>query len=511
MTIPPLPDPIPVAASGAAPELTEAGFAVEIADAPLLHEGLNLADLAHVLALHEAGVMPDEAASALAGLLLEVHAQPASSFPYDPHYGESYNCRERAFGERIGRTAGWLHAGRPRREAVRVALRLRLRHDLVALIMDVAAFVDTVAERAHEHAETVFADHTYLQQAQPSTFGHYLLASAYPALRDAERLHDAVSWVNASPCGAGCVNGSALVPHRDRLSELLGFDSVIEHTRDAMWQIDGLLDMVSAASSLAVTLDKLAEDLEIFSSQEFDFIELAAPYTRSSVLMPQKRNPYALSMVRGHAGTVIGELTGLFSVMKSPSARSDNLIFAYGQVPRALQGVGSAVRLMRGVVATLAVNGPRMAEVLHQGFAQATDLAEYVMITSDLDYRSAYLVVGEAVQRASAAGHTGTEVDGGLLDAAAKEVLGRSLGLAGVDLAPVTDPVRLVAGRDVTGGAAPAQVRSMARATRARAEETATVAQSNLDRFAGTETALLAAADRLAGRDGQSPATAFTE
>jgi argininosuccinate lyase len=489
--------PDPTSPSGAAPELTEAGFAVEIADAPLLHQGLNLADIAHVVALHEAGVLPSNAAGSLAGLLLEVHAQPVESFPYDPAFGESYNCRERAFGERIGRTAGWLHAGRPRREAVRVALRLRLRRDLTALIADAAAFVVALSDKAEDHAETVFADHTYLQQAQPSTFGHYLLSVAHPVLRDAERLQRAVSWANASPCGAGCVNGSALVPHRARLAELLGFSSVIEHTRDAMWQTDGLLDMVSAATSLIVTLSKLAEDLEIYASQEFDFVDLAAPHTRSSVLMPQKRNPYALSMVRGQAGVVIGRLMGLFSVMKSPSARSDNLIFAYGEVPRALEAVGRSTRLMRGVVAGLEVNTERMAEVLQAGFAQATDLAEHVMMSSGIDYRSAYLIVGEAVKRASAAGLVGVDIDGALLDAAAHEIIGESLGLTGRDLSDAVDPTRLVAARDITGGAAPHRVRAMAASARALARSTAATAERDITHFDAAEASLLAMARTL--------------
>ena len=495
-------EPMPgLSPAGAAPELTEAGFAVEIADAPLLHAGLNLADLAHVVALHEAGVLPPDAAGSLAALLLDVHAQPVEDFPYDPAYGESYNCRERAFTDRIGRTAGWLHAGRPRREAVRVALRLRLRRDLTALVEDAAGFVTALSARADDHAETVFADHTYLQQAQPSTFGHYLMAAAQPVLRDAERLQTALGWVNASPCGAGCVNGSMLVPHRDRLAALLGFSTVIEHTRDAMWQTDGLLDIVSIATSLVVTLDKLAEDLEIYASQEFDFVDLAGPYTRSSVLMPQKRNPYALSMVRGQAGVVIGQLTGLFAVMKSPSARSDNLIFAYGEVPRALTAVGRSTRLMRGVVGTLHVNAARMAQVLERSFAQATDLAEHVMVTCGIDYRSAYLVVGEAVRHASDSGQAGVDIDGAALDRAASAVLGESLGLAGTDLSAATDPARLVATRDVPGGAAPHLVREMAVRAAQQADDLAATARAEVERFDAAESALIEAARRIAGGD----------
>lgn len=488
-------------ATAPAPELIDAGFAVEVADAPLLHAGLNLADLAHVLALHERGVLPPDAAAALARLLLETHERPMEEFPYDPVYGETYNCRERVFSERLGRVAGWLHAGRPRREAVRVALRLRLRRDVAALVRDAAAFAEAVSDQAERNAETLLADQTYLQQAQPSTFGHYLLAFAYPALRDAARLEDGLAWINRSPSGAGCVNGSRLVRDRERLAALLGFDSVIEHTRDAMWQIDGLLDVVGSATSLVTTLAKLAEDLEIYSSQEFDYVDLAGPYTRASVLMPQKRNPYALSVIRGEAGVLIGRLAGLFAVMKSPSARSDNLIFAYGEVPRAVDVAGRATRLMRGVVATLSVNADRMAEALMTGFSQATDLAEHVMETCGVDYRSAYLITGGAIRRASEAGLRGLDVTGDLLDEAARDVLGEPLGIVDSDLEEALDPRRIVRGRDVAGGAAPEVVRGMAADCREQARSTAARAAARLGAFDEAEAALLAAARDLAGED----------
>jgi argininosuccinate lyase len=449
-------------AAAPAPELVEAGFALEVADAPLLHHGLNLADVAHVLDLRARTVLPEEPARRLLRLLLETGRTPADQFPYDPVNGDPYNCRERFFAERLGDDAGWLHAGRPRREAGRVALRLLLRGLVVELAADTAAFADAVAAQAGAHAETLMPDQTYLQQAQPSTFGHYLLAFAYPALRDGERLLAGLDWVNRSPGGAGCVNGSRLVDDRARVAGLLGFPAVIEHTRDAMWQTDGLIDLLATAVSLVTTQSKLAEDLEIWDSQEFDFVDLAGPYTRASVLMPQKRNPYSLAITRGAAGVLIGRLSGFLAVVKSPSARSDNLIFAYGEVPRALQLAGRVTRLMAGVVGTLEVRAERMLESLLNGFSQATDLAEYVMQTCGVDYRTAYLVVGSAVGDAGRRGLRGVDLDGAMLDEAAREVVGRPLGLAGHDLEEVLDPRAIVLTRVAPGGAAPAVVEQMA-------------------------------------------------
>jgi argininosuccinate lyase len=493
---------------GPAPELIASGFHLENADAPLLHAGLNLADLAHVLDLRGRGVIPAGPARRLAGLLLEATATAPEDFPYDPAYGEPYNSRERFFTERIGDDAGWLHAGRPRREAVRIALRLHLRGQLVDLIEAAAHLADTLAATAAVHSRSWLPDQTYLQHAQPSTFGHYLLSFAYPVLRDARRLAQALDWTNTSPGGAGCVNGSRLLDDRAPVAELLGFDGVIEHTRDAMWQTDGLVDMLSGAASLVGSQSKLAEDLEIWASSEFDYVTIADGYSRSSVLMPQKRNPYALSIIRGASGTLIGRLTGFLAVIKSPSARSDNLIYAYGEVPRALDLALRTTRLTDGVVRTMAVNTPRMWSALESGFCQATDLAEYVMQTCGLDYRTAYQIVGIAVRTAHEAGLRGVDLDGAMLDAAAKEYTGRPIGLAGSDLSEVTDPRSIVETRTAAGGAAPAVVEGMAASCAAQAAELRAAVRAQRAAFAAAERILLAAAGSLAGgppEEGTSP------
>jgi argininosuccinate lyase len=447
--------------TGPAPELVESGFTLENADASFLHHGLNLADLAHVLDLARRGIVPAPAQRELLALLLEVFEVPAERFPYDPSYGEPYNSREHYFVSRIGDIAGWLHAGRPRREAARIALRLHLRRQLVELVSEAAAFARVVAHRAGEHAETVMPDQTYLQQAQPSTFGHYLLSFGYSCVRDAGRLLDELDWVDRSPGGAGCVNGTRLLSDRSFVADALGFRGVIEHTRDAMWQIDGLIHLLATAASLLSGFSKLAEDLEIWSSSEFDFVDLADAYTRASVLMPQKRNPYSLAIVRGASGVVIGRLTGFLAVAKSPSARSDNLIFAYGEVPRALDLCLRITRLITGVVRTMRVNAERMAEELRAGYTQSTDLAEHLVQACGVDYRTAYVVVGRTVRAASRAGIPGMKITGEMIDEVAREYTGHSWGLAGANLSEVLDPWQIVLSRQAQGGAAPAAVRRM--------------------------------------------------
>lgn len=449
--------------AGPAQELIDSGFALENADAPFLHEGLNLADIAHVLDLLRREIVPAAAARDLLRLLLEVQQMAVEDFPYNPEFGEPYNSRERFFVERLGKVAGWLHAGRPRREAARIALRIHVRDQLLELVYDVVKFARDTTALAGRHLDTLMPDQTYLQQAQPSTFGHYVLSFVYPAVRDAYRLLDEFDDINRSPAGAGCVNGTRLLDDRTFVAAELGFDDVIEHTRDAMWQIDGLIHVLASAASLLSTQSKLAEDLEIWSSSEFDFVDLADAFTRSSILMPQKRNPYSLSIVRGASGVLIGRLTGFLAVAKSPSARSDNLIFAYGEVPRALDLAIRVTRLMTGVVGTLEVNVEQMAGGLDAGYTQATDLSEFIVQACGIDYRSAYEVVGRTVREASKQGIPGRRITGAMLDEAAIVETGQPWGLAALDLTAALDPRVIIESRKGTGGAAPKAVESMIR------------------------------------------------
>jgi argininosuccinate lyase len=447
---------------GPADTLIDAGFATEIADAPFLHHGLNLADMAHTLDLHDRGLIPDPAFRDLARVLISAHRTSPEDFPYDPAYGETYNCRERYFGEQIGDASGWLHAGRPRREAARVAIRLVLRRMCAEVILAGVRFVESISMVAERHAETYMPDQTYLQHAQPSTFGHYILGFAPPAIRDLRRLLVELESVNLSPGGAGCVNGTRLLSDRGLIAAALGFGGIIEHTRDAMWQTDVLVSLLSSTTSLISNQSKLAEDFEIWDSPEFNYIELAGPYTRSSVLMPQKRNPYSLSIVRGASGVLIGRLSGFLSVIKTPSARSDNYIYAYGEVPRALDLALRITELMSGVVSTVEVNPARLLSQLEDGFSQSTDLAEYVMLEAGIDYRTAYRLVGHTVREVSREGLSGMGITGAALDAAAEELLGYQIGMTERDLSDVLDPRTIVLTRQGQGGAAPDLVRGMA-------------------------------------------------
>ncbi len=482
--------------SGPAPELVEAGYELEIADAPLLHRGLTLADLAHLTELVDCGALAPGQAAPLCAVLLDLLDKPAADFPYDPVYGDAYNSRERELERALGPAAGRLHLGRTRREAGRIAFRLAVRDKLLGLHGDVAGLAGELARQARRHAATLWADHTYLQPAQPSTFGHYLGGFAEQAIRHLDRIEAAYARADTSPGGAGAVGGTRLPVDRDRLAGRLGFAAAGPHTRDAMWSVDLLGDVVAAAAQAVATVGQLAADLEIFASPAFGYLTLDASLCRASVLMPQKRNPYALPVLRGGVGTLIGRLTGVLATGLTPSARTDNWLYAYGEVAGALDLAGRLIRLGRAVAAGLIVDADVLASQAARHFTAAADLAEDLSLRFRLDYRTAYRVVGRAVAATLSDG--GTELTAPAVRAAAEQVTGASIPVTGEWLAAATDPMAAVLALDGLGGASPRRVRDHARRIRRRVAAARRWNAARRARITEAESALLAAARALA-------------
>jgi argininosuccinate lyase len=485
--------------SGPAPELVDAGYQLEIGDAALLHRGLGLADLAHLLELAETGVVPTDDAGILLATLLEWLDAPADSIPYDAMYGDAYNSRERELERRHGSVAGWLHTGRTRREAGRIAFRLVLRERLLLLHAAVDRLAGALGEQAERHADTVWADSTYLQPAQPSTFGHYLGAFSEETIRHLDRVEAVYAWANQSPAGSGGVGGTRVPLDRERLAWRLGFAAPGRQTRDAMWATDGLADAVFTAAQAATTASRLAEDLEIFASPGFGYVALDASLCRASVLMPQKRNPYALAVIRSGAGTLIGRATGALVTQRTPSARTDNWLHAYGEVAESLELSRRIVALGAEVTATLEVDRQAMAAAAGTHFTGAADLAEDLVLRAGLDYRSAYRVVGTAVADAIESGRP--TIAGDDLARAAVDVLGRSIDVEADLVSGALDPAEIVATRTAPGGAAPQRVREHSAAIRERLDLATSWRNARLDGNGASEKSLIAAAKTVAEKN----------
>ncbi len=443
---------------GPSERLIQAAFKRELDDQADLFEGMSWVDLAHTLVMMEAGIVPRDAGRDLLAALLKLHERPAD-FTLDPSRGDLYTNREAWLATQTG-TSTWLGAGRARREATTTAFLIKVRAGLIGLAEALATTGKVITARAREFRSALLPDYTYLQAAQPTTFGHYLLGFAYPALRDLDRVRALYGRVNQSPAGCGSTNGSRLPQNRDRLRELLGFDGLVIHTRDAMWQADLPIEAAAVLTAILINLDRLAEDLQIYATEEFALVELDDRHARASKIMPQKKNPFALTHVRGVASTMIGTLAASAALGRTPSGQPDNRLPLYGLIPHAIEDTQDAVGLMGEVVSFLTFNVQRARSRLDGSFVLATDLAEMLVLESGLDFRQAHWLVGHLVRRHLTEGDL-NRLTPDEIAVAAEQVLGQRIDLSQVALRNALDPEAAVAARTALGGAAPESMDSM--------------------------------------------------
>lgn len=319
-------------------------------------------------------------------------------------------------------------------------------------------------------------DYTYLQQAQPTSFGHYLLGFVYPALRDLQRIRGLYARINLSPAGCGSSNGSRLPQSRERLAELLGFEGIAIHARDAMWQADLQIEITGLLSAVLINLDRLAEDLQIFASDEFGLVELDDSHARASKIMPQKKNPFALSHIRGLANSMIGALATTAAMGRTPSGQPDNRLTLYGSIPQMLDETRNALKLFSEVIALLQLNKVRARAKLDLGFLMATDLAEVLMLEYGVSFRDAHRLAGSLVGQYLAAGDFRQLTTKDLADCS-ESLLGQRIELTDAALIDALSPEIAVASRRQKGGAAPDAMAEMIEQCRRGLEETSTWCQ----------------------------------
>ena len=483
----------------AAGELVSAAFAAESAHGPRLARGLSLADLAHAVALVEGGDLRGEDAGALLRGLLELHEIPGDEFPWDPSLGDAFNAREAELERRVGRSAaGWLSAGRPRREAFRVGLRLTARtqvRELHDALVDQAA---ALARHARETKTALATDYTYLQPAQPTTVGHLLLAYAYPALRDADRARASHVALGKSVAGAGGSAGSRWSLDRSRLAELLGCDGLVEHAKDAAWQSDVYVEVLATLAVAATHQSELGQDFEIYASQEFGLLELADAHSRASALMPQKKNPYALAAIRTQASVAAGDVAAALVALHTGSARTDHFHLLNGAVPRALEEGVAIARLSASVLDGLELRTERFEQIARESFVTAADVADVLALSGALDYRSAHKVVGRAVRDLVDAGDPPSELTPGRLSAAAEAAIGEPATIDEETLRSALDPAACAAARKQAGSSSAAAMDAMLAEVDAVVAEHASWSDAVRAREQHSEESLLARARELA-------------
>src|SRR5476649_1872034 len=363
---------------------------------------------------------------------------------------------ESRLGELIGPAAGRLHTARSRNDQVATDFRLYVRDTIDETDAALAAFQYALVTRALEHADTVMPGFTHLQTAQPVTFGHHLLAYVEMASRDRGRFADARKRLNESPLGAAALAGTSFPIDRAATAQALGFDRPMANSLDAVSDRDFVLETLSAAAIASVHLSRFAEEIVIWTSPLVGLVRLSDKFTTGSSIMPQKRNPDAAELVRAKTGRVIGALTALLVVMKGlPLAYAKDMQEDKEGAMDALAALVLSIAAMTGMVSDLEPEAARMKKVAGEGYATATDLADWLVRTLKIPFRDAHHLTGRIVAKAAEAGvplHR-------LPLAAMREVEPR----ISEDVFSVLSVDRSVKSRTSFGGTAPKNVRAQAK------------------------------------------------
>lgn len=364
------------------------------------------ASKAHAQMLAKQGIIAAEDATNIAhGLDTILSEIEGGKFAFRRALEDIHMNVESRLAELIGPAAGRLHTARSRNDQVATDFRLWMRDTIDGLDAALSGYQRALAKKAREHAGTVMPGLTHLQTAQPVTFGHHLLAYVEMAARDRGRFADSRKRLNESPLGAGALAGTSFPLDRDMSAQMLGFERPMANSLDAVSDRDFAMETLAAASITAVHLSRLAEELVIWTSPLTGFVKLSDKFTTGSSMMPQKRNPDAAELVRAKTGRIIGALNGILIVMKGlPLAYAKDMQEDKEGAMDALSTLSLALAAMAGMVADLVPDAARMKKAAGEGYATATDLADWLVRVLGLPFREAHHVTGRLVGKAAEAG-----------------------------------------------------------------------------------------------------------
>ena len=417
--------------------------------------------LAHAAMLTRAGVLSEADLSAIeAGMAEILQDIQEGRFEWSVDLEDVHMNVEKRLTDKIGDAGKRLHTGRSRNDQVATDIRLYLRDAIDHIVTLIAALQTSLLDLAEQHADTVMPGFTHLQEAQPVTFGHHMLAYVEMLGRDGERMVDCRKRVNRLPLGAAALAGTTFPVDRFYTAQLLGFDDVCHNSLDAVSDRDFAIEFTAAASLVMVHLSRLSEELILWMSPRVGFIDIADRFCTGSSIMPQKKNPDVPELVRGKSGRVTGHLLALLMLMKSqPLAynkdNQEDKEPLFDTVDTLIDTLRIYADMMRGVT----VKPEAMRAAVLQGFATATDLADY-LVKKGVPFRDSHEVVARAVRHA--------EVQGVDIADLSLDVLRQFSALIDDDVYAVLTPEGSLAQRNHIGGTAPVQVRAQIARHRAR-------------------------------------------
>ena len=419
----------------------------------------------HVAMLAAQGIVDEADADAITqGLDRIADEYEADGVPEDAALEDIHMHVEHRLAELIGPAAGRLHTARSRNDQVATDFRLWVRDAMDGALAGIAALQRALVTRAGEHADTVMPGFTHLQSAQPVTLGHHLMAYCEMLRRDASRFSDARARMNECPLGSAALAGTSFPVDREATAAALGFDRPTANSLDAVSDRDFAIDYLTSAAQCSLHLSRLAEEFVLWASQPFGFVALSDSFSTGSSIMPQKRNPDAAELVRGHAGRMLGAMTALMVTMKGlPLAYSKDMQDDKEPVFEAHDLLTLSLAAMAGMVETVTFRTERMRALAESGHATATDLADWLVREAGVPFREAHHITGRAVRLADEAGKALWELPLEALQGVDPRIDARVFDVLSLDAS--------VRSRTSFGGTAPDQVRARIAAARAAMEK----------------------------------------
>jgi len=407
--------------------------------------------LAWADALHSAKIFSDEEHAQIALGLASVKEEFTSGkFSFAASDEDIHTAVERRLTELIGATAGKLHTGRSRNDQVATDFRLWMLQIIPTLDAILKDLQSAIVEQAEKSGETIMPGYTHLQRAQPILLAHWWLSHFWPLQRDRERLADLIKRVSVLPLGSGALAGTPILVDRLELAKSLGFADVSQNSMDAVSDRDFVAEFLFSATMIGIHLSKLSEQVVLYTSAEFGFLELSDSFSTGSSLMPQKKNPDVIELTRGKAGTLIGLLTGLLATLKGlPSTYDKDLQEDKGPVFQATDILLAILPVIAGALRTITVKPERMRSAI-DSFMMATDLADY-LVSKGIPFRETHAIAGKAI-RASLDKMIG-------LDELPLEAYQTLSSAFEADVYQVFDPMKSVEKRNAIGGTSPQSVK----------------------------------------------------
>jgi argininosuccinate lyase len=431
-----------------------AKFTSSIKDDVKLSKAVVDINKAHVIMLTEQKIIKRSDGAKLLEALTK-HAD----IKLDPSAEDVHMAVEEAVLHEVGwEVGGNLHIAKSRNDQVATAIRMELRKNLLSLMFSVLQMQESLLEMAEKHLKTVILEYTHLQPAQAVTFAHYLL-SYFDALgRDLQRLQETYQRVNLCPMGAAALATTSFPINREMVAELLGFSGIVENSIDAVGSRDFILETTAVLTLIAVNLSRLAEDLIVWSSPDFGVIELPDGFASTSSIMPQKKNPEVLEVIRARAGYVLGDFVASAATLKSlPSTYNLDFQEITLKLWESIETIDSSLNMFAKLIPNLKVSEDVSSKAL-ASFSAATDLANMVVRKYGVPFRSAHKIVGSLVKLLIESKLTFLDATPELLGKVAQDAVGIKLVVNAEDISESIDPLKMVETYKVKGGPAPVEV-----------------------------------------------------